>query len=89
MTALAERISVDVQIFPNPAEKAVTVNWTEINPDQLQVYNTAGQLVREQAIASGNASTTVSVADLPAGPYSVLLSRQNEIQARKRLVKVD
>lgn len=67
------------QLFPIPASSDLTLRWDGQalqGATTLQLYNNTGRLVQEQQgfSASPNNTTSLSVADLPAGTYWLRLS---------------
>lgn len=65
-------------LYPNPADAAVTISGAK--GGTLMVYNSLGQLVRQQALVNG--SVTLGTASLPTGIYYV----QAGAESRRKLV---
>jgi hypothetical protein len=79
----------EVKIYPNPASSFVHVSipiQQGISFGRVQLYNTTGQRVLEQAVAFENAQTRLNL-NLPAGLYTVQIETQQGIFQSKLLVK--
>lgn len=76
-TDLAGGLSFDLS--PNPADAVLRLSLSEpLASDALvTMFNAAGQRVRSWALASGNVSLSLQIADLPDGVYAV--SIENEV----------
>ncbi len=59
-------------VSPNPVSDAITIRGPRIQCE-IKLVNVLGQIVRSIA-AMGEATQTIDVSDLPAGPYSLILS---------------
>lgn len=73
-----------LNLFPNPADEYLELNWKNIRPKLLRIYSNTGQLIRQESI-SGHA-TFLSLSPLPSGIYLLEL-RDQERFVRKRFVK--
>lgn len=61
---------LDFNLFPNPASNYINVDWTEGNPSEVSIYNTAGRQVLHQSLnISRHPDFRINVKDLPAGIY--------------------
>lgn len=63
-------LSKKVEVYPNPANGAFTVSFTEGTIKTVEVYNMSGQLVATQENVNQNA-TVINRGNLPAGMYLV------------------
>lgn len=68
----------DWQLFPNPANKGVTLVIPIVGSCQISIFDALGRLVLHQGIYSGE---QVSVAQLEPGFYSVQLSGFSDAQS--------
>ncbi|MBK8427157.1 MAG: proprotein convertase P-domain-containing protein [Lewinellaceae bacterium] len=84
---LQQKIAFD--LAPNPAEETVRISFGEaLNTDtHINLFNTAGQLLRSQTLSSGNVTLVMQVSDLPQGVYTVLVSNSKATGARKLVVQ--
>ncbi|MGB1217335.1 MAG: T9SS type A sorting domain-containing protein, partial [Saprospiraceae bacterium] len=70
-TSNTELSLAEVNMFPNPASQDLNLTSDE-NMEQVQLFDSAGKLVRSQTVSSTNA--TISVATLPEGFYTCLIT---------------
>ena len=84
---LLQNIAFD--LAPNPAEESVRISFGEaLNTDtHINLFNTAGQLLRSQTLGSGNVTLVMQISDLPQGVYTVLVSNSKATGVRKLVVK--
>lgn len=61
-----------VALFPNPARETVSLSWpARAEAAWLSLFDATGRLVRQQPVPAGSTGTSLSVAGLPAGLYTV------------------
>jgi len=77
-----------VEFFPNPAhDQLFIVAEGVVGEGQIQIMNTLGQVVKEEAIvASGTLTQTVDVSKLQRGTY-LLVVQQEGNKVVKRFIK--
>jgi hypothetical protein len=76
---------LSLNLYPNPAGKAVTVRLQGRKPSgRLQVYTMLGREVLSREV--NRAALTLNTRELEAGVYLVQWVRQQEIQATKKLI---
>jgi len=78
--------SIDFKYFPNPAKDALVVQWHQDN-SQLRIFDYAGKLVRTEKIQKGY--TTLDIADLQVGYYTVQIVTESKVSTAKKLLKID
>lgn len=81
--------SLTLSAYPNPATTQFTVDYTLDQAEgnaEVVLYNMQGQAVRRQAVSSSEGSTTLSVADLPAGVYMCSLQSNGRTSKMQKLV---
>lgn len=76
-------------LAPNPARETVRLDFGDglTSDADVQLFNAAGQLVRSFVMGAGIASRVVSVADLPAGLYTVAVRTAEGTAVRKLMVE--
>ncbi len=76
-------------LAPNPADESVRISFGEaVNADtHITIFNTAGQLLRNQTLSSGGMTTVIQVADLPQGIYTVVVANNRATGVRKLVVR--
>ncbi len=78
--------SIDFVYFPNPAQDVISIQWNE-KDSKVRIFDFAGKLVRTEALEQG--ITTIQIADLDAGYYSLQIVTDNTLSSAKKLIKVD
>jgi hypothetical protein len=59
-------------MYPNPAQDKVAFTFASANAnDRIMVLNMLGEVVEQATLTEGAYTTSISVADLPAGIYLV------------------
>jgi serine protease AprX len=81
-----------VQLFPNPAQSTITLQFFEVNRVSnisIQIYNAQSQLVLKQNFdkAPGTVTHQLSVASLPKGNYFVVLMQNGKQYELKEFIK--
>jgi uncharacterized protein YdeI (BOF family) len=71
------------KIYPNPTSQAIYVENTEgVTPDQVNIYNINGQLVKK-----GNKANRIDVSDLSNGMFIIEAILENNVVLREKLFK--
>jgi hypothetical protein len=87
--SLAEMISMEVSVMPNPAQGDITVKYTTTGKDntEISVINVAGvTMITKNAGMGKEGKASLSLANMPAGVYMVSVTCGNE-KVVKTLVK--
>lgn len=71
-------------VFPNPTSSTSSVNWNEVDIDQIAIYNANGELLRN-AVVTGNKGS-YEISNLSSGMYFVKLSFEDTIFKTEKLV---
>jgi hypothetical protein len=80
---IEEVAGASLRVSPNPASTELMITLDGTNAANVRVYDVAGQLVLERALAK-----RLSIEQLGAGTYTlVALSAKGEVVARTRFVK--
>ena len=61
-----------IKFFPNPANEELNIAFnlqSNVEVNQILIYNSIGQLIREEEIIFKNNSGSINVTDLPNGVY--------------------
>lgn len=80
---VANEMSIDseVNIYPNPTSGLLRID-SKYPVTSISIYNSAGQMIKKY----GNGTETLSVAELPAGIYNLII-RTRERVVTKRIVR--
>lgn len=79
-----QEVNNRLSIFPNPSEGVITINDNNGEIQQLTIYNTLGQLVKEVMITSD--SYTIDLTHLQSGIYFVRSTTIEGLQATQKLI---
>lgn len=76
-----------LELFPNPADEVLELNIKNAHSDspfkKISVFNSLGQLIREESPIAMGLRTTIGIADLAEGVYLLYVSgSQGSIQRR-------
>lgn len=78
-----EQISEQCQLFPNPTSSAFTLQYGELNPLELQIFDASGRLAMAKASGFDTGNTQVTTTTLPNGLYTIRLICEEGIAAKK------
>lgn len=81
VTSLEETAESMMSIYPNPAKNIVTVDGGELNIDQVQIYNTMGQMITSKEANSSKLQLNVS--DYKAGMYFIRMMTNQGLVVKK------
>ncbi|HYV93375.1 MAG TPA: arylsulfotransferase family protein [Chitinophagales bacterium] len=86
--ALNRTSPVEIQLYPNPAHDAITIESTG-NISQVRVMNLLGQQVKKIILGNedSNQSVQLSLANLPRGNYFVEITTDQNKEVRKLVVE--
>ena len=68
-----EDIGSKAMAYPNPNSGVFTLEWSNIDAQQVLIYNGVGQVVASQAIAQGTTSTVIDLSAKAAGIYRAVI----------------
>ncbi len=71
----------DLLVYPNPANEMLTITYLKNKMADVELYNSAGQLVVKQKLKNG--TTTVSLKGLSKGVYSIHLFSEGKMIMKK------
>lgn len=77
----------EVQVYPNPSNEFVLLNLPVISSGQMDVFNTAGQLVHSMQV-KGELSPRIDLLKLPEGLYHVRFYAENQTTFTSQFVRV-
>ncbi|MBL4624166.1 MAG: T9SS type A sorting domain-containing protein, partial [Flavobacteriales bacterium] len=75
----------EVQIYPNPANRFVTVGWGEDTYSQLSVFDVTGRVVLKFEIGDLK-SKEINIENLENGSYIVQLSGESQATSKKKFL---
>lgn len=87
-TASQEELSLDFDLYPNPANDNLTIQLDDNYNEQLSVtvVDVLGQVVSRRQLATGDLYTTIPTSSLVEGVYFVTFSSDNETLLTKKFV---
>lgn len=76
-----------MQLYPNPAQNFIHLDYNIIQPHTYKIYNQIGQLLRENKIAP---ASPIDISGLPAGLYLFqLINEKNQAYPIMRFIKTN
>lgn len=75
----------DVSIYPNPAQEQLNINTDKYDKVEYLLINASGQVVSSGKLVSSN--TSINVANLAMGEYSLVLKKENEKLKNYNIIK--
>lgn len=80
--------NANLTVFPNPADKLVTIQWTSINEKlSVNLYNTIGKQLFTKEIDANQNSLTISLNDYVPGVYFIEINSANGKLVQKLTIK--
>ena len=74
-----------IAIYPNPAAKYFTITSPKITIDEVEIYNTVGQLIKTQKVTQTN--NTINIEELATGSYYLRIYNQGEFLKSDKIIK--
>ena len=71
-------------LFPNPAHETVSINNTNLQPNQIRVVDALGRTISVSITTTAN-QTQINTSSLPPGLYMVLVNDGNTILSAKMM----
>lgn len=82
---IAQITNNDASIYPNPASNKLFVNLPSSGETSITLHNAVGQLVKQ--LQTHERSTSISVAELPAGLYHISIAQNGKRVTDKVLIE--
>ncbi len=83
-----EIISTIMQVYPNPTESELIVDFGQIiTYQQIEIYDIVGRLVMTQKTSGATEREMLDVGDLPTGAYIIKVSMNDGANLSKRFIK--
>lgn len=86
-TGIVEAKASNLFVFPNPANDILTIQYSNVNYNEAEVYDLTGRVLIQQKIASLYGSVQLHVKDLSQGTYIVILKDGKGAQGSKIFIK--
>jgi len=77
-------LAAKTKISPNPAHSQVQINTTDLNTEEIEIFNTFGQSVLKQKAQFGQ--TNIDISSLTTGMYMVYVRTKEGIVVKKLTV---
>jgi hypothetical protein len=75
--------AMDLQLYPNPAPTAFSLQWTQPGAQRVDIVDASGRVVHSEMLSNTTTLWTHHWPDAnPSGPYWVLLRTQDAVWAR-------
>ncbi|MGL4411184.1 MAG: S8 family serine peptidase [Bacteroidales bacterium] len=88
ISGLEDKMSQEVNIYPNPAVESTSISWSEnLDVDRLEIVTIDGKMISNIRVNSFDNSTNVDISRLTSGYYVVRLISGDTIVAHKQLIK--
>jgi hypothetical protein len=81
-----ENANIEANLYPNPANDLLVIDWEGRETYEINVYNILGQSVK---VVEGQGDVRLDVSKYPKGQYFIRMTNQNEIQVFTKSFIVD
>ncbi len=81
VTSVEEQMAANMKVYPNPTNDILNVEGSELNIQQIEVYNNMGQLVFADEV--NRTKVQLNVADYKAGMYFIRMMTDQGIVTKK------
>ncbi|MGK0363384.1 MAG: hypothetical protein ACI85O_000429 [Saprospiraceae bacterium] len=78
-------LAAKTTISPNPAQTQIQISTADLNTEEIEIFDTFGQLVLRQKAQFGQ--TTLDISTLPTGMYMVYVQTKEGVVVKKLVVK--
>jgi hypothetical protein len=68
-----DQVNARAMAFPNPNTGVFTLEWSNIEAQQVVIYNGVGQVVRTQKVHEGSSSIQMDLRGNAAGIYRAVI----------------
>ncbi len=84
LTAVSVFEANDIQLYPNPTNAKININGINAG-NRIQVYNAVGSVIRNVKVLSN--MEIVSLEGQPSGIYMIVISNENKMLGRFKVLK--
>ncbi len=74
-----------IAVYPNPASKYFMITSPQVSIDEIEIFNTVGQLVKSQKITQTN--NKINIEDLAAGTYYLRIYNEGQFLKSDKIIK--
>ncbi|WP_298221544.1 M43 family zinc metalloprotease [Flavobacterium sp.] len=74
-----------IAVYPNPASKYFMITSPQVDIDEVEIFNTVGQLVKTQKLAQAN--NVINIEDLASGTYYLRIYNAGEFLKSDKIIK--
>ena len=79
--------NTQIQIYPNPTNADIVINWQEPTNGTLNIFDKTGRLIFSQNISQNTDNLAFNSSELPTGIYMIQFKSEDNV-AVKRFVKM-
>jgi hypothetical protein len=79
-------VSMDANIYPNPASDVLNISYASSGPVDIQLYNALGELVYDKKNTSSNRST-IDVSNWAKGLYTLRVQYADQMVVKSVVVE--
>jgi len=80
-------VNKQIDLFPNPANRQITIVNNEENTELIEIYNMLGEKVYRSEYKSRQLLTTIDISDFPTGLYVARIKTANGTMNQKFVVE--
>jgi len=74
-----------IAVYPNPASKYFMITSPQVDIDEVEIFNTVGQLVKTQKLTQAN--NVINIEDLASGTYYLRIYNAGEFLKSDKIIK--
>ena len=74
-----------ILIYPNPASKNFTITSPQVDIDEVEIFNTMGQLVKTQKLTQTN--NAINIEEFASGTYYIRIYNQGQFLKSDKVIK--
>ncbi len=76
--------SIELTVYPNPADKLLNIKTKTVEIDEIKIYSTELRLVKEFSFSNGHQQADIDIEDLSTGSYLIVIKDKNNNLVSKR-----
>jgi hypothetical protein len=74
-----------IAVYPNPVSKYFMITSPQVSIDEVEIFNTVGQLVKTQKLTQTN--NVINIEDLAAGTYYLRIYNEGQFLKSDKVIK--
>ncbi|MFN3939536.1 MAG: T9SS type A sorting domain-containing protein, partial [Chitinophagales bacterium] len=84
---VADAIKSGIQIFPNPADKEIWMEWNAHGFTAVEIFDIYGRKIRSQSMAANSSKMHLDTSELEEGAYILILRKDDNLFMERIIIQ--